>query len=40
MFYKLEAQGLAPLTHNVGVKRLISPSADADWLRAREAASA
>jgi predicted DNA-binding transcriptional regulator AlpA len=39
MFYKLDAEGLAPRTHNVGVKRLISPQADADWLRQREAAS-
>lgn len=40
MFYKLEAQGLAPRTHNIGAKRLISPDADADWLRQREAESA
>jgi hypothetical protein len=37
MFYKLDAQGLAPRTHNAGVKRLISPQADADWLRRCEA---
>jgi hypothetical protein len=40
MFYKLEAQGLAPRTHNAGKKRLISEEADADWLRQREAATA
>jgi hypothetical protein len=39
MFYKLDGRGLAPKTHNVGVKRLISPQADAEWLRAREAES-
>ena len=37
MFYKLRDQGLAPLTHNVGSKVLISDEADAAWLRAREA---
>jgi hypothetical protein len=37
MFYKLDTQGLAPKTHNVGVKRLISGEADAAWIRAREA---
>ena len=40
MFYKLDEQGLAPKTHNVGVKRLISPEADAEWPRAREAEAA
>jgi hypothetical protein len=40
MFYKLEAQGLAPRTHNAGKKRLISEQSDADWVREREAASA
>jgi hypothetical protein len=39
MFYKLDDQGLAPKTHNVGVKRLISPQADADWLQQRESAA-
>ena len=39
MFYKLDAEGLAPRTHNVGVKRLISPQADAEWLQQREAAA-
>jgi predicted DNA-binding transcriptional regulator AlpA len=37
MFYKLVAQGKAPRTHSVGSKRLISPEADTEWLRAREA---
>lgn len=37
MYYKLAAQGKAPRTHNVGTKRLISPEADAAWLREREA---
>lgn len=37
MFYKLGEQGLAPKTHNVGAKRLISAQADAEWLRQREA---
>jgi predicted DNA-binding transcriptional regulator AlpA len=37
MFYKLAAEGKAPQTHNVGIKRLISPEADARWLRDREA---
>ena len=40
MFYKLESQGRAPRTHNIGVRRLISPEADAEWLRQREAESA
>jgi predicted DNA-binding transcriptional regulator AlpA len=40
MFYALEKQGRAPRTHRVGVKRLISAEADAEWLRAREAESA
>jgi hypothetical protein len=39
MFYKLSQQGLAPKTHNVGAKRLISDAADAAWLREREAAA-
>jgi hypothetical protein len=37
MFYKLDEQDLAPQTHFVGSKRLISDEADADWLAAREA---
>lgn len=36
-FYELDRQGRAPRTHYVGVKRIISPQADADWLAAREA---
>jgi hypothetical protein len=40
MFYKLDAQGLTPKTHSVGVRRLISPEADAEWLRQREEESA
>ena len=37
MFYKLSQQDSAPRTHNVGVKRLISDAADAEWIAAREA---
>ncbi len=37
MFYKMDALGLAPKSHYVGVKRLISGEADDAWLRAREA---
>ena len=37
MFYKLDDQGRAPRSHYVGAKRLISPNADADWVREREA---
>jgi hypothetical protein len=40
MFYRLEVQGLAPRTHFAGAKRLISPQADAEWLRQREAEAA
>jgi hypothetical protein len=36
MFYKLDQQGLAPHSHYVGAKRLISDQADAAWLAARE----
>jgi hypothetical protein len=39
MFYKLDQQGLAPHSHYVGAKRLISAQADADWIAAREAES-
>ena len=39
MLYNLDKAGLAPKTHNVGVKRLISPQADAEWLQQREAAA-
>jgi hypothetical protein len=37
MFYKLKKLGKAPRLHNAGAKPLISPDADADWIRAREA---
>jgi hypothetical protein len=37
MFYKLSKLGLAPKTHTVGTKRLISAEADRAWVRAREA---
>jgi hypothetical protein len=40
MFYKLDKQGLAPKTHCVGAKRLISDEADAAWLAQAEANSA
>jgi hypothetical protein len=40
MFYKLDAQGLAPKTYSVGTARRISPEADAEWLRQREEESA
>jgi hypothetical protein len=39
MFYKMDAQGLAPKTHYAGAKRLVSGEADLEWLRAREAAA-
>jgi len=39
-FYQLDKQNKAPRTHNAGVKRLISPQADADWIREREAEAA
>jgi hypothetical protein len=37
MFYKLKSQGKAPKTHGAGAKQLISPHADAEWIRQREA---
>jgi hypothetical protein len=37
MFYKLKKVKKAPRLHGAGVKQLISPEADADWLREREA---
>jgi hypothetical protein len=37
MFYKIDQQGLAPQSHYVGTRRLISAEADAAWLAAREA---
>jgi hypothetical protein len=36
-FYVLDQKGIAPRSHYVGVKRLISAEADAEWLAAREA---
>jgi hypothetical protein len=39
-FYELDADGRAPRTHYAGVKRLISPEADQDWIREQEAAAA
>ena len=36
MFYKLARQGEAPRTFRVGLRRLISVEADAEWRRARE----
>lgn len=39
MFYKLDAQGLAPRSHYVGAKRLISDAADLEWIAAREEAA-
>jgi hypothetical protein len=40
MFYKLRGKGKAPRTHNAGTKQLISPEADRDWIREREAEAA
>lgn len=40
MFYKLKGVGKAPRTHSVGVRQLISPEADTEWIRQREAESA
>jgi len=39
-FYVLDNDGLAPKTYNVGLRRYISPNADAEWLAQREAAAA
>lgn len=39
MFYKLDEKGKAPRTYYVGDRRMISPQADAEWLRQREAES-
>ena len=39
-FYELDAEGKAPRSHYAGVKRLIGPEADRDWLREREAEAA
>jgi hypothetical protein len=40
MFYKLRTQGKAPRVHKAGTKNLISPQADAEWIRQREAETA
>jgi hypothetical protein len=40
MFYKLKGVGKAPALHYVGNKPLISPEADEEWLRQREAEAA
>jgi hypothetical protein len=40
MYYKLRAQGLAPLTHHAGAKVLISSESDARWLAECEAQAA
>ena len=37
MFYKLKKIKKAPRVHYAGTKPLISPEADEEWLRAREA---
>jgi hypothetical protein len=39
-FYELDKRGLAPKTHYIDSKRIISPIADVEWLRQREAESA
>ena len=40
MYYKLKAQGLAPVEMAVGKRRYVSFEAAAAWRRAREAATA
>ena len=40
MYYKLKSVGKAPAIHYVGTKPLISPEADEEWLRQREAEAA
>ena len=40
MWYELKKQKKTPRTHNAGVKQLISPQADADWIAEREAEAA
>ena len=37
-FYNLERRGQAPRTFRVGTRRIISKTADEEWLREREAA--
>jgi predicted DNA-binding transcriptional regulator AlpA len=39
-FYKLQKAGRAPVTINIGRRRLVSSKADQDWVRANEHASA
>jgi hypothetical protein len=39
MFYKLQTQGKAPATLDVGRHKTITTEADADWVRQRQAAS-
>ena len=36
LFYKMIKLGIGPRTHMVGVRRLISAEADAEWLAQRE----
>ena len=39
MYYKLRAQGKAPVTLDVGRHKTITAEADAAWVRERQAAS-
>jgi hypothetical protein len=36
-FYQLDKAGLAPRTFHIGTKRIVSPIADAEWIRERDA---
>jgi hypothetical protein len=36
MWYELKKKKKTPRTHSAGVKQLISPQADADWIAERE----
>jgi hypothetical protein len=38
-YFKLQQRHLAPRTMNLGHRRLITPEAEKDWQREREAAS-
>jgi len=40
MFYLLRAEGKAPKTYCVGKRRYVGPTADREWLAAREAEAA
>ena len=40
LFYKLDNQGKAPRTINVGRRRLITPSAEREWYNTMEGTSA